>query len=190
MLLVCTSAHCIAGLTVITADLYSPKESSPPPLFVPCDWPTQFLLPLPLASTVSPSLPAGPPGVVAWLHQKLIYLSKALDVYCSTFLGVSHLRWHWHFQTHTHTLKHTLKHTERQRTTHNAPRRYPASPATPADTDADTTKRSTGITFTLDAGLGDRPTHHRLRKQQERGGSNTVGSWMLHPHQMCQLGSN
>lgn len=78
------------------------KEIQAPSLVLPCDWSTLFLLSSQLAPSATPSHLVGPPGVVAWLHQKLIYLSNALDVYCSTFHRVRHPHWLTLSDTHTH----------------------------------------------------------------------------------------
>lgn len=128
------------------------KKIDHPSHFQPRDWPTELIPSLQLAPDVSPSPPIGPPGVVAWLHQKLVYLSRVLDVYCSTFF--------YRVQSETSSLTNTHTHTSDQRTSHNALRRYPGFAARPAGTDADTSKCSTGITFPLDTRLSYRPTRY------------------------------
>lgn len=76
---VCITQH--TGLAVITAECIVTSEWTkkihPPSHFLPQDWPTQLASPIQLAPNFRPSHPIGPPGAVAWLHQKLIYLSRA-----------------------------------------------------------------------------------------------------------------
>lgn len=82
------SAHHFTALLAITAESVVMTEwfkNQTPSYFLPDDWFREVIPSSQLVLTFIPSLLIGPPGVVAWLHQKLMYLSSALDVYCSTF---------------------------------------------------------------------------------------------------------
>lgn len=83
---------------------WTKKNQVPPPTF--ClkigprnSFPLNNWLP-----TSAPLIPLVLLGVVAWLHQKLVYLSRALDVYCSTFTECS--EWDNLTLAHTHTFSH------------------------------------------------------------------------------------
>lgn len=90
----------LTGLAVIIAEFLVATEWSKninPSSLLPHDWLRDLILSSQLVPNINLSHPIGPPGVVAWLHQKLIHLRRALDVYCSTFTdGVR--------QPHTHVL--------------------------------------------------------------------------------------
>lgn len=133
-----------------------------PSHFPSCHWLTEVSSWLRLAPDASPSHPIGPPRVVAWLHQKLVYLSRALDVYCSTFFRV---------HPHTHTRWQNTP-TPYPWTSHNAPRRHSGSAARPAGDDSDTSECSTGITFRQpDDPILTETTSERLRVQPGAGWS-------------------
>lgn len=125
----CMRVHAITqptGPAVITAEFIVTTEwtekNPTPSHFLPQDWPTEVVASLQLAPNFSPSRPIGPSGVVAWLHQKLIYLSGALDVYCSTFpvrvQSETTSLTHTYTHTHVHAFNNTNTHTPRYRGRH------------------------------------------------------------------------
>lgn len=69
-------SHCGAG-----------RKITPPSRLLCDDWVTQLIPSYSLVPLLSSSHFIGPPGVVAWLHQKLIYLSRGSRCLLQHFTG-------------------------------------------------------------------------------------------------------